>query len=103
TPVFVYKNSMFRSLASSLVTLIAVLLFAFMLLFLWNGSERLQFTRVAFDGDKSTQSVLEEYRRANMAATEATMNREDDEIPASPSQNSGDGPAVVVWINISGF
>lgn len=94
---------MFRSLASSLVTLIAVLLFAFMLLFLWNGSEKLQFTRVAFDGDKSTQSVLEEYRRANMAATEATMNREEDETPASLSQNSGDGPAVVVWINISGF
>jgi len=95
---------MFRSLASSLITLIAILLFAFMLLFLWSGSEGIKFTRVAFEGDKSTESVLEEYRRANMAATEVAMDdKEETDSPAPTNQNSGDGPAVVVWINISGF
>jgi len=96
---------MFRSLASSLITLIAILLFAFMLLFLWSGSEGIKFTRVAFEGDKSTESVLEEYRRANMAATEVAMDdkKEEPDTAAQASQNSGDGPAVVVWINISGF
>ena len=95
---------MFRSLASSLITLLAVLLFAFTLLFLWSGSEGIKFTRVAFDGDKSTELVLEEYRRANMQTTEVVMNeKEDDGTPEPVAQNAGDGPAVVVWINIPGF
>lgn len=102
-PVFVYKNAMFRSLASSLITFVAVLLFAFMLLFLWSGSEGIRFTRVAFEGDRSTEAVLEEYRRANMAATDAPIKTDEDKTPVATAQNSGDGPAVVLWINISGF
>lgn len=98
--IIAYKNKMFRSLASSIISLIAILLFASILLFLWSGSEGIKFTRVAFEGDKSTESVLEEARRANMASTEV---KDDDETPEPVSQNSGDGPAVVVWINISGF
>lgn len=97
---------MFRSLASSLITLIAILLFAFVLLFLWSGSEGIQFTRSAFEGDKTTVAVLEEYRRANMESTEVAMkdDEEDEEMTDEPAaQNSGDGPAVVVWINIPGF
>lgn len=97
---------MFRSLASSLITLIAILLFAFVLLFLWSGSEGIQFTRSAFEGDKTTVAVLEEYRRANMESTEVAMkdDDEDKEMTDEPAaQNSGDGPAVVVWINIPGF
>ena len=98
--IIAYKNKMFRSLASSIITLVAILLFASILLFLWSGSEGIKFTRVAFEGDKSTESVLEEARRANMASTEV---KDDDETPEPVSQNLGDGPAVVVWINISGF
>jgi len=98
---------MFRSLASSLITLIAILLFAFVMLFLWNGSEGIQFSRAAFEGDKSTVAVLEEYRRANMAATEVAMKEDEGEekveMTEEPAANSGDGPAVVVWINIPGF
>lgn len=97
---------MFRSLASSLITLVAILLFAFVLLFLWSGSEGIQFTRAAFEGDKTTVAVLEEYRRANMEATEVAMkdDEDDEEMTDEPAaQNSGDGPAVVVWINIPGF
>lgn len=94
---------MFRSLASSLITLIAILLFAFMLLFLWSGSEGIKFTRVTFEGDKSTEAVLDEYRRANMAATTVDLDDDKKDKPEVVSQNSGDGPAVVVWINISGF
>lgn len=97
---------MFRSLASSLITLIAILLFAFVMLFLWSGSEGIQFTRAAFEGDKTTVAVLEEYRRANMAATEVAVNDGEDEkemVEEPVAANSGDGPAVVVWINIPGF
>lgn len=94
---------MFRSLASSLITLVAILLFAFMMLFLWSGSEGIQFTRTGFEGDKSTVQILEERRRANMQATEVAMNERDDNEPAPVVQNSGDGPAVVVWISIPGF
>ena len=98
--IIAYKNKMFRSLASSIITLVAILLFASILLFLWSGSEGIKFTRVAFEGDKSTESVLEEARRANMASTEV---KDDDETPEPVSHNLGYGPAVVVWINISGF
>ncbi|NLT69365.1 MAG: alkaline phosphatase family protein [Verrucomicrobiaceae bacterium] len=94
---------MFRSFASSLITFVAVLLFAVMILFLWQGSKGVQFTRVAFEGDRTTEDVLEEYRRANMAAAESAMDREEEKAPPPPAENSGDGPAVVVWINISGF
>ncbi len=95
---------MFRSFASSLITFIAILLLAVTLLFLWSGSEGIRFTRVAFEGDRSTEDVLAEYRRDNMAAAETAMNeKEEDKAPPPPAQNSGDGPAVVVWINISGF
>jgi hypothetical protein len=98
---------MFRTLASSLITLIAILLFAFVMLFLWSGSEGIQFTRATFEGDKTTVAVLEEYRRANMAATEVAMKDdggEEKEMTDEPAAtNSGDGPAVVVWINIPGF
>jgi hypothetical protein len=101
---------MFRTLASSLITLVAILLFAFMMLFLWQGSEGIEFSRNAFEGDKSTQLVLEEYRREQIKASELAMNdgegKEDegemkDDAPAATS--AGDGPAVVVWINIPGF
>ena len=97
---------MFRSLASSLITLIAILLFAFVTLFLWSGSEGIQFARNSFEGDKSTVQVLEDFRRANMAATEVPVKGDDEEkeMTKEPAaQNSGDGPAVVVWINIPGF
>lgn len=100
---------MFRSLASSLLTLLAILLFAFTMLFLWNGSEGIQFTRQAFDGDKSTQQVLNDYRIANAKAAElaakerhSTEPAEMDAVPAVAS-GSGDGPAVVVWISLPGF
>lgn len=95
------KEVMFRSLASSLISLVAILLFAVMMLFLWSGSEDLQFSRVAIQGDKSTESVLEEYRKAN-SSTEVVMKEDKDE-PAPVVQTSGDGPAVVVWISIPGF
>ncbi len=97
---------MFRSLASSLITLVAILLFAFMMLFLWSGSEGVGFTRNTFEGDKSTVQVLEDYRRANLKASEVAMQDEDEAETAptaAAAQSSGDGPAVVVWISIPGF
>lgn len=99
---------MFRSLASSLITLVSILLFAFTMLFLWQGSEGIEFTRNAFEGDKSTQLILEEYRREQLKASEVAMNERDGgegmkEETTSVATNAGEGPAVVVWINIPGF
>ncbi len=101
---------MFRSLASSLITLIAILLFAFMLLFLWSGSESLEFARSSFEGDKNTLQILDDYRREQLKAAElAQANRnmgrdtEPEETAKPAAASSGEGPAVVVWISIPGF
>lgn len=93
---------MFRSLASSLITFFAVLLFAFTVLFLWSGSEGIQFKRVAMDGDRSTVGILEEQRRIAMRQQDLPMEEDDDE-PEPVAQNSGDGPPVVIWVSIPGF
>jgi len=95
---------MFQSLASSLITFFAVLLFALVVLFLWSGSDGLQFERVAMEGDRSTQAVMEEFRRQALAAAESAMDQRvrDDPDPA-PAAARGDGPPVVVWISIPGF
>lgn len=97
---------MFQSLASSLITFFAVLLFAFVVLFLWSGSDGLEFERVAMDGDRSTQAVMEEFRRQAQAAAEAaavaSRPREDLSEP-EPETARGDGPPVVVWVSIPGF
>lgn len=96
---------MSRSLASSLLTFFAVLLFAFTVLFLWSGSEGINFIRTEMDGDRSTIGILEERRRQ--------LERQRDMVDMSPTtttdepepvdMNSGDGPPVVVWISIPGF
>ncbi|MEX2580452.1 MAG: nucleotide pyrophosphatase/phosphodiesterase family protein [Verrucomicrobiales bacterium] len=92
---------MFRSFASSLISFVAILLFAFVFLFLWSGSEGIQFKRVAMEGDRSTAQILEEYRRKNMARYEPS----EDTGPAveAPKENRGDGPPVVIWVSVPGF
>ncbi len=97
---------MFRSLASSLITFFAVLLFAFTILFLWSGSEGIQFSRNSIEGDRSTAAVLEEFRKKQeLASTTIDMDRGFDEDPEEDQgdMNSGDGAPVVVWISIPGF
>ncbi len=102
---------MFRSFLSSLITLIAILLFAFVIIFLWSGSEGIKFSRVAFDGDRSTVAILEEQRIARIKLAEAAMAEElrstdpnaMTDQPAPADTGSGNGPAVVVWISIPGF
>lgn len=101
---------MFRSFASALISFIAILLFAFTILFLWNGSEGINFTRVAFEGDRSTVAIIEEFRREQMKIADAArLERErsskgmSDDAPAPVAAGGGDGPAVVVWISIPGF
>ncbi len=94
---------MFRSLASSLLTFVAVLLFAFTILFLWSGSEGIKFTRVAMEGDRSTAQILSDYRKQQMAATEVKDDTGSAEMVNEPAMSSGDGPPVVIWISIPGF
>ncbi|MEQ1841808.1 MAG: alkaline phosphatase family protein, partial [Verrucomicrobiales bacterium] len=102
---------MFRSFASALVSFIAILLFAFAILFLWNGSEGINFARVAFEGDRSTVTILEQYRREQMKIADAARLEEEraskgmatSETPEPVAAKGGDGPAVVVWISIPGF
>ncbi|MEC5128906.1 alkaline phosphatase family protein [Verrucomicrobiales bacterium BCK34] len=95
---------MFRTLASSLITLAAILLFAFMILFLWTGSQKVEFKRVGFEGDRSTVAIVEEIRLKKLRAKEAAT--ETVEMPVAdtaPAAGSGDGPPVVLWVSIPGF
>lgn len=96
---------MFRTLASSLITLIAILLFAFMILFLWTGSQKVEFKRVGFEGDRSTVAIVDEIRLKKLRAEEAAKGTETVEMPTetAPAAGSGDGPPVVLWVSIPGF
>lgn len=95
---------MFRSFASSLITLIAVLVFAFALLFFWSGSDSLEFKRVAMKGDRSTAEVLDEYRKKHSKATEVASNEDmKEEAPKPVASGSGEGLPVVLWVSIPGF
>lgn len=100
---------MFRTFSSSFLSFLAILLFALMTLFLWKGSEEMQFSRKTLEGDKSTLQVLEDFRRQQMKAAELADNERKQEMdkPAedTPAANegSGGGPAVVLWISIPGF
>ncbi len=93
---------MFRSLASSIITLFAVLLFAFVIPFIWSGSEGLEFTRAKMENDKATSVLLAERIRENAKkSTEMVEVKED--VPEPVVAGSGDGPAVVLWVSIPGF
>ncbi len=98
---------MFRTLSSSFISFIAILLFALMLLFLWKGSDELSFSRNTMDGDKSTMAVLQDFRSKQIQAAEMEEKEKKPEMPveekpAAP-EGGGAGPAVVVWISIPGF
>ena len=95
---------MFRSLASSVFTLVAVLLFALTIVLIWNGSSGITFKRVAMEGDVATAQVMQDYRDKQTKAREVAMNdMPTDDTPAVSEESSGDGPPVVLWINIPGF
>lgn len=95
---------MFRSLASSILTFIAVLLFAFIIIFLWSGSQGIKISRVAMEGDKSTPQILADIRNQQAKASEivSTSNEEEMNEP-EVATSSGDGPPVVIWVSIPGF
>lgn len=93
---------MFRSFASSLISFLAILLFAFTFLFLWSGSEGIKFQRVEMEGDRSTAQILEDLRKKRMAQYNAEDDMEKvEEAPVVTSR--GDGPPVVLWISVPGF
>lgn len=96
---------MFRSFASSVLTFLAILLFALVLLFLWNGSENIEFSRNSLEGDQSTQMILENQRRELAKAQMANQNTPPSEEPeeSKSATSAGDGPPTVVWISIPGF
>jgi len=95
---------MFRTLASSLITLVAILLFAFMILFLWSGSQKVEFKRAAFDGDRSTVVIVEEIRLKKLRAQDAaTVVTAEMPVEKAPTLASGEGPPVVLWVSIPGF
>ncbi len=93
---------MFRSLASSLITLFIVILAGVMLLFVTKGSADLEFKRVAMDGDRATQTVIAEWMEKNKPKTE-TVAMEEPVVSDEPKVVAGDGPKVVLWISIPGF
>lgn len=93
---------MFRSLASSLITLLIVILAGLMLLFVTKGSADLQFKRIAMDGDRQTSVVVAEWMDKNRPKPEAAPVM-DEPAEEEPMVMTGDGPKVVLWISIPGF
>ena len=95
---------MFRSLASSILTFIAVLLFAFIIVFLWSGSQGIKISRVAMEGDKSTPQILADIRNQQAKPNEIVSTGGEEEMDEPEvAMSSGDGPPVVVWVSIPGF
>ncbi|MFV1995843.1 MAG: alkaline phosphatase family protein [Verrucomicrobiales bacterium] len=97
---------MFRSLASSLITLFIVVLAGLLLIFITVGSADLDFKRVAMADDRATRDVLGEYVAAARAESGAVDVPEDPgAMPADdePEVIEGDGLKVVLWISIPGF
>jgi len=100
---------MFRSLGSSIFTFLSVLLFAFVLVLIWNGSSGIQFQRIAMEGDRSTAELVAEYRAKQAEEAELARRGQDNELtttmtdPEPSDGGSGEGPAVVLWLSIPGF
>lgn len=94
---------MFRSLASSIITLLAILLFAFTLLFLYNGSDKLSFKRVAFEGDESTLALIEKERQRLMNENRSDDNRVVMQEEPEETKGNGEGEPIVIWVSIPGF
>ena len=95
---------MFRSLASSILTFIAVLLFAFIIVFLWSGSQGIKISRVAMEGDKSTPQILADIRNQQAKPNEIVSTGGEEEMDEPEvAMSSGDGPPVVIWVSIPGF
>lgn len=94
---------MFRSLASSLLSFLAILLLAFVFVLLWSGSEGLTFTRAELPGDRTTVAVIAEYVKANtVAETEVKMEVEEP-ADAPMAGGGGNGANVVLWLSVPGF
>ena len=98
-------TDMFRSLASSILTFIAVLLFAFVIIFLYSGSQGVKISRVAMEGDRSTPQILADIRAKQSKASEIVSTGDNNEEMDEPETNvsRGDGPPVVIWVSIPGF
>lgn len=88
---------MFRSLASSLISLFIVIAAGFMLLFVWSGTEAVSFSRVAMDGD---QTLAE---RFPPKAPERTEIPDAPEMVVEEVPTSAEGEAVIVWLSVPGF
>ena len=96
---------MFRSLASSIITLVAVLLFAFTMLFVFSGSAGVKFQRNALVGDVPTATVVKDYLAEQKAKAEPVDNgftREMTDEPAD-TEPEGGGDRVVLWVSLPGF
>ncbi len=91
---------MFRSLASSLISLFIVIAAGFMLLFVWSGTEAVSFTRVAMEGD---MTLAERFppKPQREDYPDDTADKPDMAVVEEPTTASGE--AVVLWISVPGF
>ena len=102
-----------KSVAIGIFTLIAILIFAFTLVFVWTGSAGVQYQRVAMAGDRPIDEVLDGWKK------EHDKGRRTEDVDLGPDMDqgvgdlqaggaaaggiSGGGDNTVVWISIPGF
>ncbi len=95
---------MFRSLASSLITLFAVLLFAFTMLFVFTGSAGVKFSRNELTGDIATSVLIaQEMAKAKKEAEAVDVGFEPDMTDEPEEGAKGGGDKVVLWVSIPGL
>ncbi len=112
---------MFRSLASSLISLFIVILSGFLLLFIWSGSEAITFERTKLDGDRELRDLVAlQQKPSNLLDPEQVAGMDTFRVgtpgagggdsdmtpaaaPVTPMRNSGGGGTSVLWLSVAGF
>lgn len=95
---------MFRSLASSLISLFIVIAAGFMILFIWSGTGAVSFARVGMEGDKSLNEIIAAAQPKATDYPEAKDMSDDEPDMAEPADKGpAGGDSVVLWISVPGF
>ena len=93
---------MFRSLASSLISLFIVIAAGFLILFIWSGTGDVTFARVGLDGDKPLAVVIAENTPEAVDVPDYDPDEDDDPDMTEQAGPAG-GDSVVLWLSVPGF
>jgi hypothetical protein len=94
---------MFRSLASSLISLFIVIAAGFLILFIWSGTQAVEFKRVGLTGDKPLEIVIAENTPEAVDVPDDDMDDDEDKPDMAVQAGPAGGDSVVLWLSVPGF